>query len=126
MQLNDADLLNVERELCRRSLAQFAQRAWHVLEPAAELKWGWALDAICQHLEAVTDGREGGSAPTSDVFHRQRPLRMLRLQVDHNPCAGLCMRQPAALMPAARPITTWTILKSLSDKNRRSPIWTSW
>lgn len=56
MQLNDADLLNVERELCRRSLATFAQRAWHVLEPVAELKWGWALDAICQHLEAVTNG----------------------------------------------------------------------
>ena len=57
MQLSQTDLLNVERELCRRSLAEFARRAWPVLEPAAELKWGWALDAICQHLEAVTDGR---------------------------------------------------------------------
>src|SRR5574343_684829 len=57
MQLNRADLLAVEREYCRRSLANFAKRAWHVLEPSAELKWGWALDAICQHLEAVTDGR---------------------------------------------------------------------
>lgn len=57
MQLSKADLLNVERELCKRSLAHFARRAWHVLEPAAELKWGWALDAICLHLEAVTDGR---------------------------------------------------------------------
>jgi predicted phage terminase large subunit-like protein len=57
MQLNDLDLLNVERELCKRSLAHFAQRAWHVLEPAAELKWGWALDAICLHLEAVTHGQ---------------------------------------------------------------------
>jgi len=56
MQLSHADLLAVERELCKRSLATFAQRAWHVLEPAAELKWGWALDAICQHLEAVTHG----------------------------------------------------------------------
>lgn len=56
MQLNAADLLNVERELCKRSLAEFAKRAWHVLEPAAELKWGWALDAICLHLEAVTNG----------------------------------------------------------------------
>lgn len=56
MQLSHADLQAVERELCRRSLAHFAQRAWHVLEPAAELKWGWALDAICQHLEAVTNG----------------------------------------------------------------------
>lgn len=57
MLLNEADLLAVERELCGRSLAEFARRAWHVLEPAAELRWGWALDAICEHLEAVTDGR---------------------------------------------------------------------
>lgn len=38
------------------SLAEFAQAAWHVLEPSAPLKWGWALDAICEHLEAVTSG----------------------------------------------------------------------
>lgn len=57
MRLSGADLIAVERELCRRSLAEFAKRAWAVLEPAAELKWGWALDAICLHLEAVTDGR---------------------------------------------------------------------
>lgn len=57
MKLTQADQDNVERELCRRSLAEFARRAWHVLEPAAELKWGWALDAICEHLEAVTYGR---------------------------------------------------------------------
>lgn len=57
MQLTEIDLKNAERELCKRSLAAFARRAWHVLEPAAELKWGWALDAICLHLEAVTDGR---------------------------------------------------------------------
>lgn len=57
MKLTTADLVAVEKELCKRSLAEFAKRAWHVLEPAAELKWGWALDAICEHLEAVTDGR---------------------------------------------------------------------
>lgn len=57
MQLSSNDLLNIERELCKRSLAEFAKRAWHVLEPSADLKWGWALDAICIHLEAVTDGR---------------------------------------------------------------------
>ncbi len=45
-----------EREICRRSLAAFASRCWHVLEPATDLKWGWALDAICEHLEAVTNG----------------------------------------------------------------------
>lgn len=57
MHLTQADLLAVERELCKRSLAAFAKLAWRVLEPAAELKWGWVLDAICEHLEAVTDGR---------------------------------------------------------------------
>jgi len=57
LNLTRADLLAIERELCGRSLADFAKRAWRVLEPATPLKWGWALDAICLHLEAVTDGR---------------------------------------------------------------------
>ena len=56
MVLSKSDVLNCERELCRLSLADFAQRAWRVLEPAAELKWGWLLNAICRHLEAVTEG----------------------------------------------------------------------
>lgn len=38
------------------SFAEFAKQAWHVLEPSTELKWGWGLDAICEHLEAVSDG----------------------------------------------------------------------
>lgn len=54
--LTETDLLNIERELCKRSLAEFAKRAWPVLEPGSNLKWGWALDAICLHLEAVTNG----------------------------------------------------------------------
>lgn len=54
--LTQADLLAIERELCRRSLADFAKQAWAVLEPSTPLKWGWALDAICAHLEAVTRG----------------------------------------------------------------------
>lgn len=56
-QLSRDDILAVERELCKRSLATFAKRAWHILEPSTPLKWGWALDAICEHLGAVTDGR---------------------------------------------------------------------
>lgn len=55
--LTEADFLAIEKELCERSLAEFAKRAWKILEPASTLKWGWALDAICMHLEAVTDGR---------------------------------------------------------------------
>ena len=54
--LTQADILACEKELCRRSLAEFAKEAWHILEPATPLKWGWALDAICAHLEAVSRG----------------------------------------------------------------------
>lgn len=39
-----------------RSLADFVIQAWGVLEPSTELKWGWAMEAICDHLEAVTAG----------------------------------------------------------------------
>ncbi len=39
-----------------RSLAEFVKQAWPLLEPSTDLKWGWAMDAICEHLEAVTDG----------------------------------------------------------------------
>lgn len=38
------------------SFAAFVAQAWPVLEPIAEMKWGWALDAICDHLEAVSEG----------------------------------------------------------------------
>lgn len=54
--LTTFDIANIERELCYRSLAEFAKAAWHVLEPATILRWGWALDAVCEHLEAVTAG----------------------------------------------------------------------
>lgn len=40
-----------------QSLAGFVREAWKVLEPNAPLIWNWHLDAICAHLEAVTDGR---------------------------------------------------------------------
>jgi predicted phage terminase large subunit-like protein len=56
LKLTKADLVAIEKALCRHSLADFAKRAWPILEPATPLKWGWALDAICLHLEAVTNG----------------------------------------------------------------------
>lgn len=40
-----------------QTLAGFVREAWHVLEPNAKLVWNWHLDAICAHLEAVTEGR---------------------------------------------------------------------
>lgn len=57
MRLTPADLINIERELGRRSFKHFARMAWHVIEPATPLAWGWALDAMCDHLQAVTEGK---------------------------------------------------------------------
>lgn len=48
--------LAIEASLLTESLAEFAKAAWHVLEPSTQLMWDWPLDAICEHLEAVTDG----------------------------------------------------------------------
>jgi predicted phage terminase large subunit-like protein len=38
------------------TLYGFIQEFWYVLEPARPFKGGWALRAMCAHLEAVTQG----------------------------------------------------------------------
>lgn len=40
----------------RGGLIEFVRYFWHVLEPQTPLVDGWAMEAICQHLEAVTAG----------------------------------------------------------------------
>lgn len=57
MKLNNADILAVEQELASRSLSEFVAMAWHILEPSNDYVHGWHTDVICDHLEAVTDGR---------------------------------------------------------------------
>lgn len=54
--LTNEDWLNIERELASRSLAEFVKLAWPVLEPGQKYIHGWHIDAICEHLEAVTAG----------------------------------------------------------------------
>jgi predicted phage terminase large subunit-like protein len=49
-------LQKVRAELARRSLKEFVHQAWPVIEPGTPLIWGWVLDAMCEHLEAVTRG----------------------------------------------------------------------
>lgn len=44
------------RARCER-LAGFVREAWRVLEPTTTYVHNWHIDAICEHLEAVTDGR---------------------------------------------------------------------
>lgn len=55
--LTDDDWLGIERELCARSLAEFVKAAWPVLEPGQPYVHGWHVDAICDHLEAITKGQ---------------------------------------------------------------------
>lgn len=46
------------RAACEESLATFIRRAWPIIEPGQEYVHGWHIDAICEHLEAITDGVE--------------------------------------------------------------------
>lgn len=46
----------LDMEMAERSLADFTRQAWHVIEPATLMLWNWHLDAISEHLEAVTAG----------------------------------------------------------------------
>jgi len=54
--ITHADLLAVERELCRRSFVDFVKLAWPTLEPSQPYVHGWHIDAVAEHLVAVTDG----------------------------------------------------------------------
>ncbi len=48
---------HVEAELARRFFRDFIRQAWHVVEPARPLISAWHVDAIAEHLQAVSDGR---------------------------------------------------------------------
>jgi predicted phage terminase large subunit-like protein len=50
-------LLAIEAELGRRSLGEFIRQGWKVLEPGTEYVSGWHLDAIVDHLQAVSQGQ---------------------------------------------------------------------
>jgi len=49
-------LQKIRAELARRSLLEFTRQAWPILEPGVKMKEGWAIEAICEHLEAVING----------------------------------------------------------------------
>jgi len=49
-------LQKIRAELAKRSLLEFTRQAWPILEPGVKMKEGWAIEAICEHLEAVING----------------------------------------------------------------------
>jgi len=55
-QLTKADLEAVEREYCKRSLANFIKRAWPHVDPQPYIH-GWHMDAMAEHLEACAAGQ---------------------------------------------------------------------
>lgn len=46
-----------DREACATSLCEFIRRGWKELEPDQPYVHGWHMDAICEHLEAITRGQ---------------------------------------------------------------------
>ncbi len=47
----------IDRELAGRSLGEFVRQAWPMIEPSTPFVPGWHIDAIIEHLEAVTAGQ---------------------------------------------------------------------
>lgn len=52
----DQSIREAQKELSERGLRYFTEFAWHIIEPGREFIPGWHLDAIAEHLEAVTNG----------------------------------------------------------------------
>ena len=74
-----SSLLSIEAELGRRSLYDYLQGMWHVVEPSTPFLDNWHLGAICEHEQAVLDyeipklcicvcPRSGKSITTSVAF----------------------------------------------------------
>lgn len=53
--LRTAQNADAIREKCK-TLAGFTREAWHVLEPNTQYVHNWHIDAVCEHLEAVSNG----------------------------------------------------------------------
>src|SRR5215472_13364998 len=48
---------DIDQERAARRLREFVRQAWSVVEPSTAFVPGWHLEAICEHLEAVTSGQ---------------------------------------------------------------------
>lgn len=53
MTLQQADLIALDREIAKESLAEFIKMAWHIIEPGIPYIHNWHMDAISEHLMAT-------------------------------------------------------------------------
>lgn len=52
-----SDLLaRTRKELATRSLYEFVKQGWHVVEPETPFVDNWHVEALCNHLQEVSDG----------------------------------------------------------------------
>jgi hypothetical protein len=47
----------IDKELATRSLQEFIKQAWIILQPVTPFVPGWHIDALCEHLEAISHGQ---------------------------------------------------------------------
>jgi len=50
-------LQEVQKELARRSFYEYVKQAWPILEPGKQFDENWHIQVICDHLQAITEGR---------------------------------------------------------------------
>lgn len=50
-------LSTIRAERARRSLAEFVRQAWPIIEPSTPLVWNWHIDVLCDHIQALIEGR---------------------------------------------------------------------
>lgn len=46
----------IDRELAQRHLNEFVRQAWPIVEPSTPFVPGWHIDAIIEHIEAISNG----------------------------------------------------------------------
>jgi predicted phage terminase large subunit-like protein len=49
-------LIDIQRERASRSLYTYLKQSWPTMEPGYQFKDNWHIGAICEHLQAVSDG----------------------------------------------------------------------
>ncbi|MGB3833784.1 MAG: phage terminase large subunit [Mesorhizobium sp.] len=54
---DDEWIIEDDRRKAKRSFAEFVKMAWDELEPDTTLVWNWHMQAICDHLQALVEGK---------------------------------------------------------------------
>lgn len=47
------------RRRCRQRFAEFVKEAWKIVEPATPLVWNWHMEVVCDHVQALVEGKLG-------------------------------------------------------------------